>query len=269
MTKTSRNAPCPCGSGKKYKKCCEGKYPRDRCVYIGYREPFQGVTFENGQVLVHLPSGEKKKADAVFSQTQYSRRSGKDKVVSRVGDKVTLDVATFLASDFDVIFAIDTNTKQIGDDLISVSCVLECVAEKVERAQEVSIRCRQCGIITFKNCIENEAEKFAWAKLVSIATSGARYSNKLRVCLITDHDLGMHGKYNSRELPIYKDVFLPANFTLVYAAGDAGKENVLNMLIVECDKQAGSILAQLEKNGCASSGNSVVTIEKIPDLKFQ
>ena len=23
--KTSRNAPCPCGSGQKYKKCCEGK----------------------------------------------------------------------------------------------------------------------------------------------------------------------------------------------------------------------------------------------------
>ncbi len=22
MTKISRNAPCPCGSGKKYKKCC-------------------------------------------------------------------------------------------------------------------------------------------------------------------------------------------------------------------------------------------------------
>ncbi len=25
MTKTGRNDPCPCGSGKKYKKCCEAK----------------------------------------------------------------------------------------------------------------------------------------------------------------------------------------------------------------------------------------------------
>jgi hypothetical protein len=25
MTKTGRNDPCPCGSGKKYKKCCEEK----------------------------------------------------------------------------------------------------------------------------------------------------------------------------------------------------------------------------------------------------
>jgi len=25
MAKIGRNAPCPCGSGKKYKKCCHGK----------------------------------------------------------------------------------------------------------------------------------------------------------------------------------------------------------------------------------------------------
>ena len=25
MVKTGRNDPCPCGSGKKYKQCCEGK----------------------------------------------------------------------------------------------------------------------------------------------------------------------------------------------------------------------------------------------------
>ena len=33
MTKISRNAPCPCGSGKKYKKCCLGK-----------EEPLRSVT---------------------------------------------------------------------------------------------------------------------------------------------------------------------------------------------------------------------------------
>jgi hypothetical protein len=25
-----RNDPCPCGSGKKYKKCCEGKKPEPK-----------------------------------------------------------------------------------------------------------------------------------------------------------------------------------------------------------------------------------------------
>ncbi len=27
MSKQSRNDPCPCGSGKKFKKCCESKGP--------------------------------------------------------------------------------------------------------------------------------------------------------------------------------------------------------------------------------------------------
>ena len=28
MEKTGRNDPCPCGSGKKFKKCCESKAPK-------------------------------------------------------------------------------------------------------------------------------------------------------------------------------------------------------------------------------------------------
>ena len=31
--KANRNDPCPCGSGKKYKRCCAGKTP-------WYKEPF-------------------------------------------------------------------------------------------------------------------------------------------------------------------------------------------------------------------------------------
>ncbi len=30
MTDIGRNDPCPCGSGKKYKKCCGGKTPMQR-----------------------------------------------------------------------------------------------------------------------------------------------------------------------------------------------------------------------------------------------
>jgi len=40
MTKTKRNDPCTCGSGKKYKKCCINKppvpqYPASRCAACG------------------------------------------------------------------------------------------------------------------------------------------------------------------------------------------------------------------------------------------
>jgi len=266
MKEIGRNDPCPCGSGRKYKKCCIDKYPRDQCVYIGYSKPFQGVTFENGQVYVHLPSGEKAKAEAVLSRTQFTKRSGKDKVVSCIHNKATFEITTYLASSFDVVLVIDTNTKHINGDMVSISCILECYVQKIEKTQEIKIVCRRNGIIAFKNCLKNEAEKFAWTKLVDIVTSSPNYNENSRIGLITDHDLNSHSKYNARELPIYSDIYLPNNFTLIYAASDTGKENVLNMLIIECDKVASSILRQLEKKGSVTSGNLKITIDKIPNL---
>jgi len=47
------------------------------------------------------------KADAVSSQTQYERRSGRGKVVSSVPNAATFDVVSHLASQFDAIWAIE------------------------------------------------------------------------------------------------------------------------------------------------------------------
>lgn len=34
MAKTGRNDPCPCGSGKKFKRCCEARTPAARSSRI-------------------------------------------------------------------------------------------------------------------------------------------------------------------------------------------------------------------------------------------
>jgi hypothetical protein len=34
MTKAGRNDRCPCGSGKKYKKCCATKHEKDRFTVV-------------------------------------------------------------------------------------------------------------------------------------------------------------------------------------------------------------------------------------------
>ena len=39
MDKIGRNDPCPCGSGKKYKKCCLGKLPLEKITKNGLRHP--------------------------------------------------------------------------------------------------------------------------------------------------------------------------------------------------------------------------------------
>ena len=43
--KTGRNDPCPCGSGKKYKRCCEGKSSRQELLYSKSLLALLGVLF--------------------------------------------------------------------------------------------------------------------------------------------------------------------------------------------------------------------------------
>ena len=40
-----RNDPCPCGSGKKYKRCCAGKQSRHEMVYSKGLAALLGVLF--------------------------------------------------------------------------------------------------------------------------------------------------------------------------------------------------------------------------------
>lgn len=39
MEKPSRNDPCPCGSGKKFKKCCEGRSWKDNVKVVSSKGP--------------------------------------------------------------------------------------------------------------------------------------------------------------------------------------------------------------------------------------
>lgn len=249
---------------KKIKKFCKNKRQRDQCVYVGHKEPLQGVTFENGRILVHPISGGIEKADAVFSQTQYTTKNGKDKALSCIPNIATINIPEYLTSEFDVIYSIDTNTKQINNDMVSVSCINKWYA-KVTPGTQIQISQEERGNIFFKNCPDDESERFAWYKLITMLTASPIYNQNLRVAMITDHDLWNHPKYNDREMPIFKDYYLPCNFTLIYASGDK-KENILNMLLMECDKEAGNILELLEKKGLVTVGNSIITIDRIPNM---
>ena len=86
MAKIGRNAPCPCGSGKKYKKCCALKKPRKQRVMFKTDEPIHSVYFDkdtmsftaaltNDDRLIEIPTS--------FTETYYTGESGKEKVTSR------------------------------------------------------------------------------------------------------------------------------------------------------------------------------------------
>jgi len=180
MQTVGRNAPCPCGSGKKYKKCCIDKLPREEYVYIGYKEKFGGIAIEDGQLSLKLPTSESVQPDAVLSRKQYTGKTGKERVTSSISGKAVFsqaDFLTFLAS-LDLILAADTNTKTIGEDRVSVGSIVECYTEMKEDIQKLEIKKKLNGRIIFKNCPGGYEEKFTWFKLINMVMS-----NKVFFCI--------------------------------------------------------------------------------------
>ena len=115
MVKIGRNNPCPCGSGKKFKKCCLHKKPREQTVMVGSPERLRGFYYDKDKMefMGVTLDGRLIELDVTFSQTHYIGQSGKEKVISRVQDKVIpheADLMRHLSSSFDLIIAVDTNT---------------------------------------------------------------------------------------------------------------------------------------------------------------
>jgi hypothetical protein len=84
----------PLRKRQEYKKCCIRKAPRHPTLLVGHTKKFQGVTIDrDGQVLVQLESGITVKADAVLSQTGYTKKDGKEKVLTSIPKKKRIGVS--------------------------------------------------------------------------------------------------------------------------------------------------------------------------------
>jgi hypothetical protein len=263
MGQIGRNDPCPCGSGRKYKRCCIGKTPRHPTLLIGHAKKFQGVTIDSeGQVWVQIESGIIQKADAVLSHTGYTKKDGKEKLLTSIPNKVALDIPLYLGTQYDRFYAIDTNTRQIKSDRISVATIYECYTRKINQ-QQLDLFYRNAGNLIFKNAPKGLEEKFSWKHSIDLLCSSKNYKTEMRIGIITDHDADNHSTFNSGTSPIIGRFYLPKNFTLLYARSDAGTENIMNWLLGKCEKNAKAILDALHKNGRVNIQNRVVSIDNI------
>lgn len=269
MEQIGRNDPCPCGSGRKYKKCCLGKAPRHQTLLIGHAKKFQGITVDSeGQVWVKLESGIIQKADAVLSQTGYTKKDGKEKLLTSIPNKTVLDIPLYLGTHYDRFYAIDTNTRQIKKDWISVATIYESYTRKINQ-QQLDLFYRYAGNIIFKNAPKGLEEKFSWKHMIDLMRSSKNYKVEMRIGIITDHDVDNHSTFNSGTSPIIGRFYLPQNFTLLYARSDAGAENIMNWLLRKCEKNAKATLDALQKNGYVNIQNRVVSIDNISKANLQ
>jgi hypothetical protein len=269
MDKTGRNSPCPCGSGKKYKKCCLEKQPREQSVIVASSEPLRGVHYDKEKMeFTGLTLDDRLiKPVITYSQTHYKSHSGKEKVLVRIQDKVIHDEADLLRhlfSDFDLIIAIDTNTKTIGSERISVAGTVHCVLQHIPASNSYDVNFPWHGAILFRNCpIALPSEKFGWVTEIQRINRDP-LSKRKRFAVVTDHDFDNHPSYNTQKTPIFKAFYLPDNFRLMYGRGDGSNQSFLNDLVKRCDKKSTEVLRMIEQTGYYQHESTRYSIDQIP-----
>lgn len=70
--------------------------------------------------------------------------------------------------------------------------------------------------------------------------------------------------YNDKQIPIFRDFYLPDNFIFMYGRGDGPNRNLLNYVVKLCDKKATDILKEIEERGYYQNGNTKLSIDQIP-----
>lgn len=272
LSKPGRNEPCPCGSGKKYKRCCIDKKTREHSVMIGSSEPLSGVYYDKEKMeftgITH--DNHLIKPAVTYSQTHYKSESGKERVITRIQDKVVVgepDILRYLSSTFDVIVAMDTNTKVILGERISACGIVHCILQRYPDAEREGYYARfpWQKTLLFRNSPSNlSPEKFAWITEIRRIKKAGPNMGSSRVALVTDHDMNNHTLFNDKESPIFGDIYLPDNFTLLYGRGDGSSESILNELVMHCDKEASIVLEAISESGFYQDGKVRYSINQIP-----
>ncbi len=244
-----RNNLCPCGSGKKFKKCCMNKKPRNICITTDMGRPVEvnGIRVSPSGYFEFLHNGLTLTPENAYHDISFDRIQGQ-KILSKIPldpNKLLMD-PNFVLQKFDGVFAIDTNTKIINGEIISISCcIVLCVLtykNNIITAQYAPIHC-----LEFRN-IKQQAENIAWMKSIQLISANPSYNPNLKIGIIVDSDLGNLSEYNNRIKPIYSDFYLPQNIELIYASTDVGKEYIINKLISLCDKEARILLENILSN---------------------
>ncbi|MGC3975386.1 MAG: SEC-C metal-binding domain-containing protein [Nitrospira sp.] len=254
MPKVGRNDPCPCGSGKKYKKCClpvqASRKPRSEYVYATTKdnnvaELFLSFDPMTGAIELDLP------IINTYAQNAYEKHGSKgQKIINKVplrSDSLQFYSDQSILESFDLLFAIDTNTREIEGVRRSVGAFLYCEIDKATK----KFKWHFPFAVDFTH--ENKPENFSWKILIDHVLDDPELSILPRIGIVVDSDLGQINLYNEGALPIWGNVMLPLNVILIYASTDTGKDYVINRLIGESDKTATALLDHIEQNNIPNS----------------
>jgi len=145
---------------------------------------------------------------------------------------------------YDKVYAIDTNTKFIENNYISVGVAVEI--DKTQLLQnkithDLKLKVSYVNFFYSKNAMyPDKIENYNWISLFELLKS-----KENKIAIVIDSDYDNICKYNERSLLINNCISLPANFHLIYASADS-KATWANQMISICDKKAKNIIEDIK-----------------------
>lgn len=244
---TGNNHRCPCGSGKKYKKCCKDKKNTNKVTTITF-DMNEEIAIDGYEIGANGTICLKKEGKTIIPmQTNFSqfnkRENKKDKVTLKAPvidqENLSMNIAGIIDR-FDYVFIIDTNTLTNPDEKSMISASIMMHYQK----NDSGFILKDTRSNTFKHNNNIHGEKIGLVELIKYIINILEISAEEAIGIVTDHDLGDHEKYNSGEIPLIfgTNLYLPPNIKLIYSSADKKNENFLNQLINKCDKEASRLL---------------------------
>ena len=227
------------------------KKPRSYSVTLDMGEPVtaNGMYYDpkSGKVAL-LNNGRELTARKATVEQTYERNKG-PKVLNRAILKPTeMFVNPNRALEqFDEIYAVDTNTRELNSIMVSVSGIVGGKNTKIMISNHTSVTYRPLKCLEFHN-VMIKPENLGWMEAIKAVKRAPQYSDRNRIAIIVDSDLGMINSYNHGEAGLYDNFYLPNNFSLIYASADSGSENIANKMIKLADNISSVILRGLDKS---------------------
>jgi hypothetical protein len=244
---TENNHRCPCGSGKKYKKCCKNKKDTNKVTTITF-DMGEEIAIDGYEIGANGTIRLKKEGKTIIPrQTNFSqfnkRENKKDKVTlnTLVIDQKNLSMDLVgIIDQFDYLFVIDTNTLTNSEEKSMTSASIMMYYQK----NDFDFILKDIRSNTFNHNSNTHGEKIGLVELIKYIINILKISPEETIGIVTDHDLGNHEKYNAGEIPLIfgTNLYLPPNIKLIYSSADKKNENFLSQLINQCDKEASRLL---------------------------
>lgn len=189
----------------------------------------------------------------VYSERSYARQK-KPKILSRIyqlDSDVAFDTKLALEKNFDILCAVDTNTREITGKWVSVVGIVVLQQVWADAKGELAAFWQYYTPFCLEYVeLQHKPENFGWIASLQHLEKYGQTDPMQRIGIIVDSDLGNLNDYNMRNKPVLETTYLPKNVVLIYAAGDAGKENVINKALSCADSASSQCLDALEQGVC-------------------